>query len=607
MAPLSLPLATASTVLDLLDHHARERPHAVALRHRDQDQWAGITWGDYARQVADVAGGLVSADIQPGDRVVLLSGNRPEWHIADLGILAAGAVSVPAYPTSSSSQIAHLVSHSGARVAIVENAEQLAKLLLRRNERATLERIVMFEPNGGLDAGEFSLGAGAPRPHRCPARLRSLGHLPSLREDEIVSFADLCRAGSRLQETQPHVLEQRRAGIDPAGMATLVYTSGTTGPPKGAIITHDNIIATIGSVLSTVELGPEDRFLSFLPLSHIAERITSHFGQLAMGAETWFASSVATVPEDLKACRPTVFFAVPRVWEKLMDAVVGRIASQPRPVRVLLHRYLDLGRRRVTASRSVGLVDQLQYRALDRTLGRALRANLGLDRARLLVSAAAPIHRHRLEWFAGIGLAIAEVWGQTEDCGPATMNPPDAIRIGTVGKPLPGLELRLAEDGEVQVRGPSVCAGYYDNPAASRSLIDDDGWMSTGDLGSLDDAGYLTIIGRKKDLLILSSGKNISPQGIETSLEVEPLIAKAVVVGDGRPYLVALLSLDGEVVAEWAHHHHKIGSVENLLDDPDLARRIRKTVEATNAGLSRAEGIKRWRLLPGSSPWPATS
>ncbi len=568
MAPLSLPLATASTVLDLLDHHARERPHAVALRHRDQDQWAGITWGDYARQVADVAGGLVSADIQPGDRVVLLSGNRPEWHIADLGILAAGAVSVPAYPTSSSSQIAHLVSHSGARVAIVENAEQLAKLLLRRNELATLERIVMFEPNGGLDAGH------------------------------IVSFADLCRAGSRLQETQPHVLEQRRAGIDPAGMATLVYTSGTTGPPKGAIITHDNIIATIGSVLSTVELGPEDRFLSFLPLSHIAERITSHFGQLAMGAETWFASSVATVPEDLKACRPTVFFAVPRVWEKLMDAVVGRIASQPRPVRVLLHRYLDLGRRRVTASRSVGLVDQLQYRALDRTLGRALRANLGLDRARLLVSAAAPIHRHRLEWFAGIGLAIAEVWGQTEDCGPATMNPPDAIRIGTVGKPLPGLELRLAEDGEVQVRGPSVCAGYYDNPAASRSLIDDDGWMSTGDLGSLDDAGYLTIIGRKKDLLILSSGKNISPQGIETSLEVEPLIAKAVVVGDGRPYLVALLSLDGEAVAEWAHHHHKIGSVENLTDDPDLARRIRKAVEATNARFSRAEGIKRWRLLP---------
>lgn len=568
MAPLSLPLATASTVLDLLDHHARERPHAVALRHRDEDRWAGITWGDYARQVADVAGGLVSADTQPGDRVVLLSANRPEWHIADLGILAAGAVSVPAYPTSSSSQIAHLVRHSGARVAIVENATQLAKLLLRRSELATLERIVLLEPNGGLDAGL------------------------------IVGFADLCRVGARLRETQPHVLEQRRAGIDPAGLATLVYTSGTTGPPKGTIITHDNIVATLGSVLSLVELGPDDRFLSFLPLSHIAERITSHFGQLAIGAETWFASSVATVPEDLKACRPTVFFAVPRVWEKLMDAVLGRIGAQPRPIRVLMHRYLDLGLRRVTASRSVGLADRLQYQALDRTLGRALRANLGLDRARLLVSAAAPIHRNRLEWFAGIGLAIAEVWGQTEDCGPATMNPPDAIRIGTVGKPLPGLELRIAEDGEVLVRGPSVCAGYYDDPAASRALVDDDGWMSTGDLGELDAAGYLTIIGRKKDLLILSSGKNISPQGIETSLEVEPLIAKAVVVGDGRPYLVALLSLDGEAVAEWAHHHHKIGSVENLLDDPDLTARIRQAVEATNAGLSRAEGIKRWRLLP---------
>ena len=455
-------------MLDLLDHHARQRPHEVALRYHDADRWATINWAAYAAQVGDVAGGLIAADLQAGDRVALLSSNRPEWHLADLGILTAGGVTVPAYPTSSSSQLAYLLGHSGARIAIVENAEQLAKLLLRRADLPRLERIVMIEPGGGLDSGSIS------------------------------SFADLVRVGARLRETQPHVVEQRRAAIDPEAMATLVYTSGTTGPPKGTVISHANIVATLRAVLGVVDVGPGDRFLSFLPLSHIAERVTSHFGQLATGAETWFARSLATVPEDLKACRPTVFFAVPRVWEKLMGAIEGRVAAQPPPLRALFGRYLSLGAAMVGNPASFGIVDQAQYRVLDRTLGRALRANLGLDRARVLVSAAAPIHRRRLEWFAGIGLRIAEVWGQTEDCGPATMNPLDAVRFGTVGKPLPGVEVRIGADGEVLVRGDTVCAGYFENPEATAALIDDDGWMATGDLGELDDAGYLTITGRQE-------------------------------------------------------------------------------------------------------------
>jgi long-chain acyl-CoA synthetase len=566
-------LDAARSIPDLLVANARDFPTRVALRHRGAgphdraETWATIDWATYSDRVAELAHGLLDAGVEVGDRVAILSANRPDWHIVDLAILSVGAVTVPCYPTSSSSQVSYLLTHSGAQVLFVESGEQLNKVLLRSHELPELRAVVMFDPGQGLDS-------------------------------ELVSTLDeLAEKGRAHRQEHPQDLEQRRSAIEPDAMATLVYTSGTTGPPKGAVITHRNVLATVRSISELVPAGPDDRFLSFLPLSHIAERIVSHFCQLAVGAETWFAGSLATVSDDLQVCRPTLFFAVPRVWEKLMDGILGRIAGQPRPLRASLRHYIALGVRSAAQTPTLGRVDTALYRMLDASLGRTVRRGLGLDQARVLVSSAAPIHPDRLRWFTGIGLPICEVWGQTEDCGPATMNPPDGVRIGSVGPALPGVEIRLAVDGEVQVRGANVCAGYFHDEAATKALIDSEGWMSSGDLGRLDADGYLHITGRKKDLIILSSGKNIAPQELETHLELQPLIAKAVVIGEGRSYLVALLTLDAESVAGWAHRRGKTGSVEALATDPDLLAVIGDEVDTANGHVARIEGIKRWRIL----------
>ncbi len=496
----------------------------------------------------------------------ILAANRPEWHVADLAILTIGAISVPCYPTNSSSQVHYLLADAGATVAFVENATQLAKVLLHWDELASLRSVITMETAEGLDAG---------------GRVRSLD--------------DLVRDGRRALENGA---DPRHVPTGPDDVATLVYTSGTTGPPKGAMITHGNIAATIAGVEAVVPLSSDDRFLSFLPVSHIAERVVSHFGQLASGGQTWFARSLADVPDDLRACRPTIFFAVPRVWEKFREAVLHEIAGKPGPVRGLANQYLELGARHIADPEHASAPDRLTHRALDETVGRTLRHGMGLDHARVLVSAAAPIHPELLAWFAAIGMDIAEVWGQTEDCGPATINPPDAIRRGTVGLPLPGLEVRIAADDEVLVRSPTVCAGYWGRPDATAELVDGEGWMSTGDLGSLDPDGYLTITGRKKDLIITSSGKNISPSQIETRLELEPLLAKVVVIGDGRPYLTALITLDAVEIVEWAQALHKHPDPAVLCTDPDVEREVASIVERVNAEHARIEGIKAWRILP---------
>jgi long-chain acyl-CoA synthetase len=561
-------LASARILPDLLRANARDAPERVALRRRVGEEWVGITWAEYAARSDDLAAHLIALGLQPGERVGLLSGNRPEWHIADMAVMAAGGVTVPCYPTSSSSQIAYLLGHSEARLVFVENAEQLNKVLLRRDQLPALEHIVLFDDPGGLD------------------------------RDIVVDIERFAKQGAVHRSSAPGALAERAAVVQPGDLATLVYTSGTTGPPKGAMLTHENLLWTIRAVLEVVPAGPDDRFLSFLPLSHIAERAVSHLFQVAIGGETWFARSLASVPEDLQACRPTLFFAVPRVWEKLMDAITGKVAARSGPVRALLDQYLELGGRAAAKDPALGAFARIEHTVLDHTLGRSVRRNLGLDQARVLVSGAAPIHPDRLNWFAGIGLPICEVWGQTEDCGPATLNPPDAIRIGSVGLPLPGLEIRIADDGEILVRGGSVCAGYFKDPEATQRLLLEDGWMATGDLGSIDEDGYLSIVGRKKDLIILSSGKNIAPQAIETRLEMAPLIGKAVVVGEARPYLVALLTLDDDAVTEWAHHRGHSGGTEALSTDPDLNAAVGAAVEEVNAGHSRVEGIKAWRILP---------
>jgi long-chain acyl-CoA synthetase len=560
-------------VTELFWRRVDELGGRVALRHCVDGEWHAISWADYGTAVAEVAAGLVALGIDRGDRVGILASNDVRWHEADMAILSSGGTSVPAYPTAASRQVAYVLDHSGARVCFVGDRDQLEKILLRRHALAALEHVVTFDAvPEGLDDDDF-----------------------------VIGFEDLRALGRDRLAGDAGVVRDRCAQISPTDVATIVYTSGTTGTPKGAMLTFDNLRSTVQSITTVIPIGPTDRFLSFLPLSHIAERVVSHFGQIVAGGETWFARSLSTVAEDLRACRPTIFFAVPRVWEKFQVAVLEQIEASPAPARRLANRYLALGAVRTAAHREgrrMRYGDWATYRALDRLVGAKIRAGSGLDRARLLVSGAAPIDPELLWWFDAIGLPIAEVYGQTEDCGPTSLNPPGHIRFGTVGRPLPGVEVRIAGDGEILVRGGNVSIGYFEDPVNTAALLDADGWLHSGDLGRLDADGYLTVTGRKKDLIITSSGKNIAPQDLQVRLEAEPLISQAVVIGDGRPYLTALLALDSEVVARWANAHGKVAPYEALLADADLRAEVSEAVSRVNQGHAPIEQIKTWRVIP---------
>jgi long-chain acyl-CoA synthetase len=561
------------TIVDLFWDRTQHRPHETALRHHVDGVWGPVTWADYGRAVAEVAAGLVDLGVAAGNRVGILSANEVRWHEADLGILSVGAVSVPAYPTSASGQVAHVLGHSRCRACFVADTDQLAKVLLRRHALPDLTTIVVFDAvPDGLDDGL------------------------------VMSFDELRERGRARLVADPDVVHDRVAKITDDAIATIVYTSGTTGAPKGARLSHGNLRATIDAITAMVPIGPDDRFLSFLPLSHIAERVVSHFGQIVAGGETWFARSLSTAAEDLRACEPTVFFAVPRVWEKLQGAIRDHIEASSGAAHRLGVAYLDLVAERPEVlggpHRLRRIAWRLRYAALDRIVGRRIRQESGLAQARVLVSGAAPVEPSLLTWFHGIGLPVGEVYGQTEDCGPTSFNPPGRIRIGSVGLPLPGVEVRIAEDGEILVRSDTVCQGYFEDPARTAELIDDDRWMHSGDLGRLDPDGYLYVTGRKKDLIITSSGKNIGPQAIEARLQSEPLVAQAVVIGDGRSYLTALIGLDTEAVAGWARERGKVASAESLASDPDLLAEVAAYVARVNALHAPIEQIKAWRIIP---------
>ncbi len=574
-APLTRTTHSSSsqTILDVLAEQVINGGDRPALTPRDaHNAWRATTWSEYGRAISEVAAGLQSLGIAPGDRVAILSWNRPQWHEADLGILSTGAISVPIYPTSASGQVGYVLAHAGCRVCFVEDPEQLGRVWEQRDKLPDLEHVVVFS-------------------NRVPPNQRT-----------VISFEQLRAIGRLALERDPSLVERARALVKPEDVATLVYTSGTTGAPKGAVITNSNIMAMLRSVTEIVPLSPRDRFLSFLPLSHITERSVSHFGLLAAGGETWFARSISTVAEDLPDCRPTIFFAVPRVWEKMREGVEERVARLDGLLGSAARRYLSLASthaHELETGERMPFATKVQWVVLDELVGRRLRRDLGLDQARIVVSGAAPIHPTLLRWFHGIGLPIAEGYGQTEVALATTLNPSDAVRIGTVGPPLPGVSVRIADDGEILVTGRNVCPGYWCDASATRELIDDDGWLRTGDLGRFDDHGYLIITGRKKDLIITAHGKNIAPQSIETDLAADALIGQAVVIGDGRRYLTALLALDADAVANWAREHSKepLG-LELLSSDPDLRATLAAAVNDVNTRHTRVEHIRKWRVLP---------
>jgi long-chain acyl-CoA synthetase len=530
----------------------------------------------------------MSLGFVPGDKMSLLSYNRPEWHFVDLACMSAGGTTAPIYITNSAEQVSYIVAHSDSKVAVVENDEQLAKILKSRSELPRLEKVVV------MDLADSHAGS-----------------------DIVMTWGELLAAGDSFKGG---AFESARAAVGPAAIATFVYTSGTTGPPKAVMLTHENIWWTCMHTVSRLPLGDlrevatDARTLSYLPLSHIAERMISHFLHIFYGTETWFAESLATVPQDLAVCRPTYFFGVPRVWEKFHARIESVLTERPtaRKERIelaLVKQAIAVGKRVTEAEQEAvrhgGKLEdarlspwlRAQHVAFETFVLRKLRTRIGLGSCSLALSAAAPLNPSITSFFHAMGIKITEGYGQSEDTGPTSWNPPDAMKIGTVGPPLEGVEVKLADDGEILVRGGNVTLGYYKNDRATRELLDDDGFMRSGDIGVMDEANYLTITDRKKDLIITAGGKNIAPQELENRIKLHSLISQVVVIGDGRPFLTALITLDPDKLPGWAERHGIEAAGAVVASDAATLAELEAVITEVNETFAHVEGVRKFRVL----------
>ena len=559
-----------SSLPALLLERARERPDAVALRHKQRGRWREWTWEEYGQRVARAGLGLRALGVEPGDRVAIQSENRPAWLLADLGAQGIGAISVGIYPTSPAAEVEYVLRHCGARVLICEDEEQLDKALEVRERLAALERIVLVDPRG-----------------------------VAVEDDSMVlTFEDLERLGA---EGRREDYERGARSIHEADVGIMVYTSGTTGPPKGAMLTHGNLLAAADAYVAAYELEPSEEVLSYLPLCHIAERLVSLVDALRAGYLVNFGEGPDTFAADLAETQPTFFLGVPRVWERMMATVEIRVADAD-PLKRLAYRFWiargrALARRRLAGGRR--LSDRLVGGLGFAFLYRALREKLGMRRIRVALSGAAPIAPEVLEWLWAFGVPVREGYGQTENTAMATYTPSDDVRIGCVGRALPGVELRIDDDGEILTRSAGVFPGYWKDPEATAGAVDAEGWLHTGDVGELDQDGFLTITDRKKDIIITAGGKNISPSEIENKLKVSPFVREAVVIGDRRKFLTALIGIDGEVVGDWATRRGiPYTTYADLSARPEVRELVGEAVDAANSELARVEGIKRFELLP---------
>ena len=555
----------------LLLQRAAERPDAVALRDKELGRWREYTWEEYATRAARVGLGLLELGVEPGDRVAVHSENRPAWMLADLGAQGIGAVTVGVYPTSPAAEVEYLLSHSEAVVLIAEDEEQLDKAMAVRDKLTKLRWIVVIDQRG----------------------VRGIADDPTL-----MTFAELEALGASRELGEWSSRVERLDERDPA---IIVYTSGTTGPPKGAMISHANLMAAADIFKRTFEVRPDDEILSYLPLCHVAERLTSGIDALASGYIVNFGEGGDTLMTDLQEIQPTFFLGVPRVWEKMLAGIQIRMADATRLKRAnygfWLKRGQAIARKRMTGRLGPG--GRLLYALGWVFLYRSLRKKLGLARVRVALSGAAPIAPQVLDFFWALGVPVVEGYGQTEGTAIATFTPPDDVRIGKVGKALEGVELRIAEDGEILVRSKGVFLGYLKNPEATRDTVDAEGWLHTGDVGELDEDGFLTITDRKKDIIITAGGKNISPSEIENMLKVSPYVREAIVIGDRRKFLTALIGIEADTVGNWATRKG-IGftTYADLSRKPEVHELIESVVNQVNADLAQVEQVKRFELLP---------
>lgn len=535
---------------------------------KNRDGSTVITWDEGLERVDRIAGGLKKLGIGKADTVALMLVNRPEFHIVDFGVVTAGGTPFSIYQTYTPDQINYLLQDAETKVVVTERlflpvvAEAISSL-------GDKPQIVLVDPEGETPEGVISL--------------------------------------AELEEMDPGFDGAAAAAeIAPEDILTLIYTSGTTGPPKGVQLTHDNLMFMVDGTHQIVQFPDRSRVISWLPSAHIAERAAHHYLPAVFGFEVTSVDDYTAVREVLPEVRPQWFFAVPRIWEKLKGGLESTVAGQPDEAREPLEEALRDAIEKVQLEQAGEEVpEELATRVAeaDEKFFAPLRSALGLDQVVTINVGAAPTPREVLEFFHAIGLPLAELWGMSETCGGGTVNPPDSVRIGTVGPPTPGVEIKLADDGEVLVKGRLNMLGYRNMPEATTETIDTDGWLHTGDIGEFDEAGYLKIVDRKKELIISAAGKNMSPANIEAELKSSsPLIDQVCCIGDQRPYNVALVSLDPDFAPMWAEQNGiEDTSVASLSENGDVLEAVRGALEKGNGNLARVEQVKRFELL--SEDW----
>ena len=553
----------ADTIPARLFAQAEKRPGSPALYERIDGSFRPISWSEYAASVRRVARSLIATGLEPGQHVTILGLNRPEWVVLDVACMTVGGAPAGIYVTSSAEEVGYITGHAEAPLILVQNQAQLDKVLAVRSELPHLRWIVTMR--------------GA----------------PEVDDPQVITWDEFLAMGDTVEDVQ---VDRRLAALQPDDLATLIYTSGTTGPPKGVMLTHANLTWTADGVRGVFEVTSDDRLLSYLPLSHIAEQMFSLHIAITNGYAVYFAESIETLADNLKEVRPTVFFGVPRVWEKFRDGIGAKL-SEATGIKAKLAAWAQqVGRRAVAVENSGGSLRgglAAQHLLASRLVHHKVRQAVGLDEARAVVTAAAPISVDVMEFFAGFGLPLIEVYGQSEGTGPTTSNRPGAIRFGSVGTAYPGTEVRIADDGEVLLKGGNVFAGYYKNPeATAETLID--GWLHSGDLGEFDADGFLTITGRKKDIIITAGGKNIAPKDIETGIKDNPLVSEAVLIGDRRKFVSALVALDPVTAGAFAAEHGIIGPLHT---SEAVRAEIQRTIDEVNRRSGKVAQVKKFAVL----------
>ncbi len=545
----------------------------VAMRKKEYGLWHDISWNEYYKQARYVGSALISMGLEKGDCVSIIGDNCPEWVVIDMGVQCVGGVTTGIYSTNAWQQVDYVIQNSESKFFFVENEEQLDKWLNFKKNAPHLKKVIVWDLEG----------------------------LKHFKDPMVITYETLLDIGRQVAEEISKSFEERMDEVKPDDLSMLIYTSGTTGLPKGAMLTHKNLMWMGRAITTDHPMNDTDEVISFLPLCHVFEQLFSVMGHITQGYIVNFIEKPDTITENMIEISPTMGYAVPRIWEKYFSAIYIKMSDATWFKRLLFFNALKIGQKRAALRMDflrVPFYLELLYLLAYFTVFRKLKKRLGLDRMRVAVSGAAPISPDVLHFFQSIGVNLIEGYGQTEGTGVTCVSRTGRVKFGTVGPPLTGTEIKIAEDGEILVRSPSVFKGYFKNTKATAETLKD-GWLYSGDVGEIDEDGYLKITDRKKDIIVTAGGKNITPQYIENKLKFSPYVNDAVIIGDRRKYLASLIMIDEDNVVKYAQDHKiQFSTYKDLTQSPEIIKLIQKEINNVNESLARVEQVKKFTILP---------